>query len=219
MTTTSPVTSSPPWWSRRTVSADDLAQESGPSGIAVDARYEWLRSWIGIAVVVLAVVIVFLIAIGNSLVRIDHSLKSVNTSLLTVGTSVNPLPQDIEGINGKLSGINTALKAIPSQGVEIEGSLRSANSDLGGTSSDLVSTEGHLGGSVLPDLNAIEVSLHEVDLTAPSVGQRLSGIETTLASARGDTSNIAKLLNSINRSLTSVNKKKLGAVPGVFTTN
>jgi hypothetical protein len=70
---------------------------------------------------------------------------------------------------------------------------------------------------VLPDLNAIEASLHEVDVTAPSVGQRLSGIDTTLASARADTANIESLLVSTNRSLASVSGK-LALVPGIFST-
>lgn len=71
---------------------------------------------------------------------------------------------------------------------------------------------------MLPDLNSIENSLRAVGTNAPSIGQRLTGIDNTLSSARGDTANVENLLVDTDRNLSDINNNatKLGLVPGAF---
>ena len=123
----------------------------------------------------LGALILFLVIIGNTLVRIDTNLGSTRDSAAAVNGSSTSLPALVDSITASLSAIDGAVKPV-------QGRLDNINSGLAATQSGLGTAESNLS----------------------SIGERLTHTETDLALADQYGRRVATALISDNSELGTV---------------
>ncbi len=124
---------------------------SGSSGTDTSRFLDrWLKVWIALLVVV-TLVVVYLIAITQSLASINKNLGVADRNVTGAGGDTKTLPGQVEGINASLAAIDPALQPIPGQAdaiigqlSEIDGKLATTDGSLKDTSSSLTGTSGQL---------------------------------------------------------------------------
>lgn len=140
----------------------------------------WLKVWVSLIAIVVAVVVVYLIFITNSLASINSNLKVANTAVTGAGGHTKTLPNQVQGINGSLAGIDPALKPIPGQANQIISNLTSIESKLKTIDPSLQDTESVLSGT---------------SNTLGGIASTLNGTSGTLVGISGslvDTSSVLK---------------------------
>ncbi|CAN5501516.1 hypothetical protein BH20ACT2_BH20ACT2_01340 [soil metagenome] len=192
----------------------------------------WLKVWIALLTVVTLVVVVYLIAITNSLAAINGNLATADAAVTGAGGNTQTLPDQVQGINASLSGIDPALQPIPGQADQIIGLLSSIDGKLADTDASLIDTSGSLQDTssqlgdtsgvleaVLGDAGSIRNTLFEADepngpcaeasCTADKDGvqnihQRVAIANAVLIPAEADAGNILAGLVQANQNLSSI---------------
>lgn len=189
-------------------------------GAGSDFLKKWLVVWVVLLAVVTLVVVVFLVTITNSLASINGNLAVADRAVTGAGGDTKSLPAQVEQVNGSLGGIDPALKPIPAQAdqiiaslVSIDGKLRRTDSSLKDTSPLLKVVLGQLGDvrGVLvdaddpPDKFGVQ-NIHR--RVAVANGQGNTGDMATspanLTNAKADTGNILAGLQDVNKHLKSI---------------
>ncbi len=182
----------------------------------------WLIVWVLLLTVVTAVVVVFLVAITNTLASINDNLAVADKAVTGAGGDVKSLPDQVDRVNASLGGIDPALKPIPGQADEIIAALSSIDSKLKSTDGSLKDTSGVLR-TVLGQAGDIRGVLADADnppdrLGVQNIHQRVAwanGVGDTgplgmnpdsLTAAKADAANIIAGLNDVNKHLTSICK-------------
>jgi hypothetical protein len=161
----------------------------------------------------LGALILFLVIIGNTLVRIDNNLGATRTSANSVNSSASTLPALVDSITASLSAIDTDVKPV-------KGQLDSINAGLGATENGLGTANGNLG-SINGRLSHTESNLaladqyaHRVDVALIADNAQLAQVITRaieLISAAGgihnDAANIGTAAVPINQHLASIQGK------------
>jgi hypothetical protein len=104
----------------------------------------WLKVWVALLAVVVLVVVVYLIAITNSLASINGNLATADDAVTGAGGDVKTLPDQVESVNASLGGIDPALQPIPGQADAIVSNLTSINGKLVDVDNSLKDTNGKL---------------------------------------------------------------------------
>jgi hypothetical protein len=104
----------------------------------------WLKVWVALLAVVTLVVVVYLIAITNSLASINGNLATADDAVTGAGGDVKTLPDQVESVNASLGGIDPALQPITGQASAIIANLDSINGKLVNVNSSLIDTDGSL---------------------------------------------------------------------------
>lgn len=143
----------------------------------------WLKVWVALLAVVTLVVVVYLIAITNSLASINGNLATADDAVTGAGGDVKTLPDQVETVNASLAGIDPALQPIPGQANDIISNLTSINGKLVEVNSSLIDTDGSL-----KDTNA-----------------KLVDIDSSLIDTTGLVGNILGETTAINGELVSAN--------------
>jgi hypothetical protein len=191
----------------------------------------WLRVWIALLSIVALVVVVYLVAITNSLASINHNLAVADEAVGGAGGDTATLPDQVQAINTNLAAIDTALAGVPGQADaiigelgSIDGSLADTDGSLKNTSASLVSTSGQLSETgrilqtVLGHAGTIRGTLAAADLPNGNCGsscgadqlgvqnihQRVAIANGILDIAKGDTTNIIAGLGVVNEHLSSI---------------
>lgn len=192
----------------------------------------WLKVWIALLTVVTLVVVVYLIAITNSLASINGNLATADEAVTGAGGDTLTLPDQVQGINTSLAGIDPALQPVPGQADQIISLLGSIDSKLADTDASLIDTSGSLidtssqlvdtSGvleSVLGDAGAIRGTLTAadnpngdcaVDSCTPdkdgvqNIHQRVQIANNVLVPAEADAGNILAGLVTANEHLSSI---------------
>lgn len=193
----------------------------------------WLKVWVALLAVVTLVVVVYLIAITNSLAAINGNLATADTAVTGAGGDTASLPDQVQNINASLGAIDPALAPIPGQADQIIGllssidtSLADTDSSLINTSSSLQNTSGQLGDTsgvlqtVLGQAGAIREDLFQADqpngpcgpdscsdqnqLGVANIHQRVAIANNVLIPAEGDATDIVAGLSNTNSSLSSI---------------
>ncbi len=115
---------------------------TGDEGTAFFSR--WLKVWIALLTVVTLVVVVYLVAITNSLADINGNLGVADEAVSGAGGDTVTLPQQVASINESLAAIDPALQPIPGQADAIIGALTSIDGRLAETDASLIDTSGSL---------------------------------------------------------------------------
>ena len=149
----------------------------------------WLKVWVALLTVVTLVVVVYLIAITNSLSDINGNLATADEAVQGAGADVVTLPDQVDRINGALEGIDPALKPIPGQADQIIGALGSINGKLTSTDSSLKDTSGMLT-TTLNNARSISGLLIDADdppdrLGVQNIHHRVAGINGQRSRAVG----------------------------------
>ena len=149
----------------------------------------WLKTWVILLALVIAVVVVYLVVITNSLASINKNLGVASSSVTGAGGNVLTLPDQIQRANENLTGIDTALKPIDAEAdliiqalSSIRGGLDSIDGSLKNTSGSLVNTDASLvntGGSLVDTTG----SLNNTSDTLGSILRLASGIRLQLVEA------------------------------------
>jgi hypothetical protein len=169
----------------------------------------------------LGALILFLVIIGNTLVRIDNNLGATATSAGNINTSASTLPAVVGTITDSLTAIDQAVKPI-------RASLGSINSGLGTTQGGLAAAESNLS-SINGKLAHTESNLvladqyaHRVDVALISdnsqLGQVISRVVSILGAAggvHGDAANIGTGAVPINQHLASISTKTVALCPNL----
>lgn len=197
-----------------------------PSGRATtsDAGSEFLKRWLVVWVVLLAVVtlvvVVFLVTITNSLASINGNLAVADRAVTGAGGDTKTLPAQVEQVNGSLGGIDPALKPIPGQAdaiiaslVSIDGKLRRTDGSLRDTSGILKTVLGQVGDvrGVLvdaddpPDKFGVQ-NIHRRIAVANGQGNTgdMATSPNNLTNAKADTGSVLANLQDVNKHLTNV---------------
>ncbi len=216
------------------------------SGSDDESRFlsRWLKVWVALLAVVTLVVVVYLIAITNSLAAINGNLATADSAVTGAGGDTASLPDQVQGINGSLAAIDPALKPIPGQADQIIGLLSSIDSSLADTDSSLINTSSSLQNTsgqlvdtsgvlqtVLGQAGAIRDDLFQADqpngpcgtdscgenqLGVQNIHQRVAIANNVLIPAEGDTTDIVNGLNNVNASLTSICNNPIVGVVGAL---
>lgn len=169
----------------------DRTVPTSQQGAAPKQTYfdRWLKTWVILLALVIAVVVVYLVVITNSLASINKNLGVASSSVTGAGGNVLTLPDQIQRANENLTGIDTALKPIDGEAdsiiaalTSIKGSLDSVDGSLKDTDGSLKNTDGSLqntGGSLV-DTTA---SLNNTSDALSSVLRLASGIRLQLVDA------------------------------------
>ena len=181
---------------------------------------KWITVWVALLAIVTLVVVVFLVTITNSLASINGSLAVADEAVSGAGGDVVTLPSAVDTVNASLGGIDPNLKPIPGQADAIIGSLRSINDKLTNVDRSLVDTSSVLS-TVLGQTGTISGILVDSDdppdgFGVQNIHQRVAFANgsgntgsfgsnpSSLAAARGDTTNILGQLQGINRALRGI---------------
>lgn len=161
----------------------------------------------------LGALMLFLVIIGNTLVRIDDNLGSTRTSASAVNASASTLPGLVDSITNSLTAIDNDVKPVKGQLDSINSGLSTTNGGLGTANSNLTSINGLLGHTegnlVLADQYAHRV---DVALIADNNGlaQVIAAITNLIGAAgaiQSDASNIGAAATPINQHLASIATK------------
>ena len=144
----------------------------------------WLKVWVALLAVVTLVVVVYLIAITNSLASINGNLATADDAVTGAGGDVKTLPDQVETVNASLGGIDPALQPIPGQADAIISNLTSINGKL-------------------VDVNA---SLIDTDASLKDTNAKLVDIDSSLVDTTGLVGNILGETTAINNELISANQ-------------
>lgn len=179
------------------------------------------------------VVVVYLIAITNSLASINGNLGVADRAVTGAGGDTKTLPDQVQGINASLAAIDPALKPIPGQAdqiiaalTDIDNKLNTTDGSLKDTSASLQGTSGMLGGTsgVLQQINnqaaQIRGTLEAADRPAGDCGggtpcnpnqlgvqnihQRVDNANRILAPAEADARSILAGLAQVNQNLFNI---------------
>ena len=181
---------------------------------------KWITVWVALLAIVTLVVVVFLVTITNSLASINGSLAVADNAVTGAGGDVKTLPTEVETVNNSLGGIDPNLKPIPGQADAIIAALTSINSKLTTTDNSLKDSNGTLK-TVLGQTTDVRGVLVDADdpgdrLGVQNIHQRVAFANgngntgsfgsnpSSLAAARGDTSNILGQLQVVNRNLRGI---------------
>ncbi|MBA2279617.1 MAG: hypothetical protein H0W25_00040 [Acidimicrobiia bacterium] len=192
----------------------------------------WLRVWIALLSVVALVVVVYLVAITNSLASINTNLAIADEAVGGAGGDTATLPDQVEQINNNLAAIDTALAAIPGQADVIIGELSSIDASLASTDGSLVNTSASLqatSGQLVQTADILETVLGQAgtirgtlaaadrpngdcgptscgadQLGVQNIHQRVAIANDVLDLAKGDSTNIIAGLDVTNRHLASI---------------
>jgi hypothetical protein len=161
----------------------------------------------------LGALILFLVIIGNTLVRIDDNLGATRNSASAVDASAKTLPGLVDSITNSLTAIDNDVKPVKGQLDSInqglsttEGGLGTADGNLASTNSQLQHIEGNL---TLADQYAHRV---DVALVADNAGlaQVIARVVDLINAAGGihaDAANIGVAAVPINDHLKSISGK------------
>ncbi|HEV2809102.1 MAG TPA: hypothetical protein VGV93_01725 [Acidimicrobiales bacterium] len=131
----------------------------------------WLKVWVALLAVVTLVVVVYLIAITNSLASINGNLATADDAVTGAGGDVRTLPDQVESVNASLGGIDPALQPITGQADAIVSNLTSINGKLVDVNSSLIDTDGSL-----KDTNGMLVSIDRSLIDTTGLLQSIKGL-------------------------------------------
>ncbi len=158
----------------------------------------------------LGALILFLVIIGNTLVRIDDNLGSTRSSANAVDASAKTLPGLVDSITNSLTAIDNDVKPVKGQLDSINGGLGTTQNGLGVADSNLSSTN-QLLSHIESNLTLADQYAHRVDvaLIADNAGlaQVIAKVVDLISSAGGihaDAANIGTAATPINQHLASI---------------
>ncbi|MDQ3569925.1 MAG: hypothetical protein M3396_04730 [Actinomycetota bacterium] len=112
---------------------------------------KWIKIWAALLAVVTIVVVIYLIAITQTLASINGNLATAQNAVVDVGGETKTLPRQVDSVNGSLAGIDEDVKPIQVNTQKIRGSLASIQGKLSNVNSSLANTSdvlrGVLGGA------------------------------------------------------------------------
>lgn len=161
----------------------------------------------------LGALILFLVIIGNTLVRIDDNLGATRTSANAVDTSAKTLPGLVDSITNSLTAIDNDVKPVKGQLDTINGGLSTTQGGLGTADGNLSTINGSLQ-HIESNLTLADQYAHRVDvaLIADSAGlaQVIARVVDLINAAGGihaDAANIGTAATPINQHLASIATK------------
>jgi hypothetical protein len=161
----------------------------------------------------LGALILFLVIIGNTLVRINDNLGSTASSANAVDASAKTLPGLVDSITNSLTAIDNDVKPVKGQLDSINGGLGTTQNGLGVADSNLSSTNqllGHIEGNLtLADQYAhrVAVALIADDAGLAQVIARVVDLINAAGDVQGDAANIGTAAVPINDHLHSISTK------------
>jgi hypothetical protein len=175
----------------------------------------------------LGALILFLVVIGNTLVRINDNLGSTASSANAVDASAKTLPGLVDSITNSLTAINNDVKPVKGQLDSINSGLGTTQSGLGVADSNLSSINqllGHTEGNLsLADQYAhrVAVALIADDAGLAQVIAKVVDLINAAGGIHGDAANIGTAAVPINDHLASISgkSKKLCNIPVSLLTN
>ncbi len=135
----------------------------------------WLKVWVALLAVVTLVVVVYLIAITNSLASINGNLATADDAVTGAGGDVVTLPDQVESVNASLGGIDPALQPITGQAGAIIANLDSINGKLVDVNGSLIDTD-----NSLIDTNGTLVTIDGSLKNTTGVLQSILGLTTSI---------------------------------------
>lgn len=156
----------------------------------------WMTVWIVLLTVVTLVVVVFLVAITNSLADINGNLATADEAVTGAGGDVKSLPDQVERVNASLGGIDPALKPVPAQADQIIAALSSIDGKLRRTDSSLKDTSSVLR-TVLSQAGDIRGVLADADDPADKLGVQNIHQRVAFANGTGNTGSFGTNANSL----------------------
>jgi hypothetical protein len=171
----------------------------------------------------LGALILFLVIIGNTLVRINDNLGTTASSANAVDASAKTLPGLVDSITNSLTAIDNDVKPV-------KGQLDSINSGLSTTQGGLGTADGNLSATnsslqhIESNLTVADQYAHRVDVALVAdnsgLGTVIARVVDLIASAGGihaDAANIATAAMPINDHLKSIAGKtrNLCQLPGL----
>jgi DNA-binding FrmR family transcriptional regulator len=169
----------------------------------------------------LGALILFLVIIGNTLVRINDNLGSTASSANAVDVSAKTLPGLVDSITNSLTAINNDVKPIKGQLDSINSGLGSTQSGLGVADGNLTAINGALqhieGNLTLADQYAhrVAVALIADDAGLAQVIAKVIGLINAAGGIHGDAANIGAAAVPINDHLRSISTKSNNLCRGV----
>lgn len=161
----------------------------------------------------LGALILFLVLIGNTLVRIDDNLGATRSSAGQVDASAKTLPGLVDSITNSLTAIDNDVKPVKGQLDSINGGLSTTQGGLGVADSNLSSINGKLS-HIEGNLTLADQYAHRVDvaLIADNNGlaQVIAAVTSVINAAggiQGDAANIGAAATPINQHLASIAAK------------
>lgn len=164
--------------------------------------------------VFLGALILFLVIIGNTLVRINDNLGAIDSSAQSVDRSATSLPGLVDSITGSLESIDAAAKPIQGQLDQINAGLETTRGGLATAESNLSSIQGGLT-HIESNLRLADGYAHRVDvglvadnsLLATGNGQAVTALGLVQA-VKADTGVIRgradSILGHLNRIVTNL---------------
>ncbi len=150
----------------------------------------WAGIWVAIGAGIVSVTAVYLVLIGNSLVRINADLAVSDRAVTDVSGNAKTLPGQITTVNDSLGRIDTALRALPTDTTQIA-------SNLDAITDAMKSIRGDLGSSA-PTLQTVAGNLVTSAQLIDPISADLSGISNLLAAVLTSTGPIHDSLVAIN---------------------
>ncbi|HEY2702345.1 MAG TPA: hypothetical protein VGL20_01520 [Candidatus Dormibacteraeota bacterium] len=161
----------------------------------------------------LGALILFLVIIGNTLVRINDNLGSTASSAGGIDASAKTLPGLVDSITNSLTAIDNDVKPVKGQLDQINSGLGTTQNGLGVADSNLSSTNqllGHIEGNLtLADQYAhrVAVALIADDAGLAQVITKVIDLITAAGGIHGDAANIGTAAVPINDHLHSISTK------------
>jgi uncharacterized phage infection (PIP) family protein YhgE len=171
----------------------------------------------------LGALILFLVIIGNTLVRIDNNLGTTRNAANSVNSSASSLPGLVDSITNSLTAIDKDVQPVKGQLDSINGGLGTTQAGLGTAESNLSSINGKLTHTQ-SNLTLADQYAHRVDvaLIADNSGLAavISRVVDLLGAAGGihsDAANIGTAAVPINQHLASISSKTVALCPRIPT--
>ncbi|MDB5066370.1 MAG: hypothetical protein JWM18_2804 [Chloroflexi bacterium] len=165
-------------------------------------------------IALLGALVLFLIIIGNTLVRINENLGGTRDSASAVNASAQNLPDLVDSITASLTAIEHDVQPVKGQLDQINGGLTAtsgglatADGHLSKIQGNLVHIESNLVVAGKDDGLSIVASLISINNEAAAVVSRAVALISSGGAIQGDTSNIAKIAVPINQHLVSISGK------------
>jgi hypothetical protein len=153
-------------------------------------------------IALLGALVLFLIIIGNTLVRINENLGGTRDSASAVNASAQNLPDLVDSITASLTAIEHDVQPVKGQLDQINGGLTASK-----IQGNLVHIESNLVVAGKDDGLSIVASLISINNEAAAVVSRAVALISSGGAIQGDTSNIAKIAVPINQHLVSISGK------------
>ncbi|MDQ3574572.1 MAG: hypothetical protein M3404_06575 [Actinomycetota bacterium] len=178
---------------------------------------KWIKIWAALLAVVTIVVVIYLIAITQTLASINGNLATAQNAVVDVGGETKTLPRQVDSVNGSLAGIDEDVRPVQVNTQKIRGSLASIQGKLANVDRSLVDSSGVLR-SVLGGASDARGTLQSAQALNSEgtnlIWRQIAEANNVLITAEGDARRAVGQLERTNDSLRRIcNNPAVAALP------